>query len=148
MLQFSLTLTFTLFGETSFVLGSFETPLSGELFRLSSIRFSGDYVLIVAAVPLAAGENHFTRFEFTRIIEEGTLGFVQPDLSKSGGITEVILATGTSVEGEATAAYLAGILKGFPIRITRIASGVPMGGDLKYIDQVTLKRAMEGRHAV
>ncbi len=44
-----------LFGETSFVLGSFETPLSGELFRLSSIRFSGDYVLIVAAVPLAAG---------------------------------------------------------------------------------------------
>ena len=70
------------------------------------------------------------------------------DRIKSGGITEVILATGTSVEGEATAAYLAGILKGFPIRITRIASGVPMGGDLKYIDQVTLKRAMEGRHAV
>ena len=44
-----------LFGETSFVLGSFETPLSGELFRLSSIRFSGDYVLIVAAVPLVTG---------------------------------------------------------------------------------------------
>lgn len=44
----------------------------------------------LGTVPLAAGENHFTRFEFTRIIEEGTLGFVQPDLSKSGGITEVM----------------------------------------------------------
>jgi recombination protein RecR len=67
---------------------------------------------------------------------------------KSGEIKEVILATGTSVEGEATAAYLAGILREHSVQITRIASGVPMGGDLKYIDQVTLKRAMEGRHAV
>lgn len=65
-----------------------------------------------------------------------------------GGVTEVILATGTSVEGEATAAYLADLLKSCPVRVTRIASGVPMGGDLKYVDQVTLKRAMEGRHAV
>jgi recombination protein RecR len=65
-----------------------------------------------------------------------------------GGIQEVILATGTQVEGEATASYLLGILEKFPVKVTRIASGVPIGGDLKYIDQVTLKRAMETRYAL
>lgn len=61
-------------------------------------------------------------------------------------IEEVVVATGTNVEGEATASYLAERLKRYPVKVTRIASGVPMGGDLKYIDQVTLKRAMETRH--
>jgi recombination protein RecR len=65
-----------------------------------------------------------------------------------GGVREVVLATGTSVEGEATAVYLAGRLQAFPVAVTRIASGVPMGGDLKYVDQVTLKRAMESRRAL
>ncbi|MBW2041148.1 MAG: recombination protein RecR [Deltaproteobacteria bacterium] len=65
-----------------------------------------------------------------------------------GGIGEVILATSTSVEGEATAAYLAERLRGLPVKLTRIASGVPMGGDLKYVDAVTLKRAMDTRHGV
>ncbi|WP_028324593.1 recombination mediator RecR [Desulfatirhabdium butyrativorans] len=63
-------------------------------------------------------------------------------------VAELILATSTSVEGESTAAYLKEILQGAAIRITRIASGVPMGGDLKYVDQVTLKRAMDSRHAI
>jgi recombination protein RecR len=66
----------------------------------------------------------------------------------AGGILEVILATGTHVEGEATASYLLGLLEKFPVKVTRIASGVPIGGELKYIDQVTLKRAMETRHAL
>lgn len=61
---------------------------------------------------------------------------------------EVVIATGTNVEGEATAAYLAEQLKASPVKVSRIASGVPMGGDLKYVDQVTLKRAMETRHDV
>ncbi len=65
-----------------------------------------------------------------------------------GKIKEVILATSTNVEGEATAAYLAERIENYPVKVTRIASGVPMGGDLKYVDQVTLKRAMETRHAV
>ncbi len=65
-----------------------------------------------------------------------------------GGICEVVLATGTSVEGEATAAFLGERLAAFPVRVTRIASGVPVGGDLKYVDQVTIKRAMEGRHGL
>ena len=67
---------------------------------------------------------------------------------REGRIKEVVLATSTSVEGEATASYLAKCLQGFPVKITRIASGVPMGGDLKFVDQVTLRRAMETRHAV
>ena len=60
-------------------------------------------------------------------------------------IKEVVLATSTSTEGEATASYLAGLLKAHPVAVTRIASVIPMGGDLKYVDQVTLKRAMEAR---
>ena len=65
-----------------------------------------------------------------------------------GGVREVVLATGTSVEGEATAVYLADRLQGLPVAVTRIASGVPMGGDLKYVDQVTLNKAMESRRAL
>lgn len=65
-----------------------------------------------------------------------------------GKAKEVIIATGTNVEGETTAAYIHEQLAGHPVRVTRIASGVPMGGELKYVDQVTLKKAMEGRRAV
>jgi recombination protein RecR len=63
-------------------------------------------------------------------------------------VREVVIATATNVEGEATAAYLGGCLQPFAVRVTRIACGVPMGGDLKFIDQVTLKRAMETRRAI
>ncbi len=63
-------------------------------------------------------------------------------------VKEVVLATGTNVEGEATASYIAQILEKYQIKVSRIASGVPMGGDLKYVDQVTLKRALETRHAL
>ena len=66
----------------------------------------------------------------------------------AGGVREIVLATGTSVEGEATAAYIAGQLESRPVSVTRIAAGVPMGGDLKYVDQVTLKKAMESRRAI
>lgn len=68
------------------------------------------------------------------------------DRAQSGQIEEIVLATGTSVEGEATAGYIAECLKPFPVKITRIASGVPIGGDLKFVDGMTLKRAMETRH--
>jgi len=63
-------------------------------------------------------------------------------------IGEVVIATSTSVEGEATANYLSGQLARHSVRVTRIASGVPVGGDLKFVDQVTLKRAMESRRDV
>jgi len=60
-------------------------------------------------------------------------------------VTEVIIATATSVEGESTASYISDKLRKEGINVTRIASGVPMGGDLQYVDQVTMQRAMEGR---
>jgi len=62
-------------------------------------------------------------------------------------IREVILAVNPSNEGEATAHYIVKLLKGRPVRISRIAYGIPMGGDLKYIDRFTLERAMKGRQA-
>jgi recombination protein RecR len=67
---------------------------------------------------------------------------------ESGEVKEVVIATGTSVEGDTTAVFLAEKLSGFGIIVTRIASGVPVGGDLKYVDPLTLKRAMETRHAI
>ena len=62
-----------------------------------------------------------------------------------GGITEVILATDPNLEGEATATYLARLVKPLGLRVTRPASGLPVGGDLEYADEVTLSRAFEGR---
>ena len=62
-----------------------------------------------------------------------------------GAITEVILATDPNLEGEATATYLARLIKPMGLRVTRLASGLPVGGDLEYADEVTLGRAFEGR---
>jgi recombination protein RecR len=64
------------------------------------------------------------------------------------GVTEVILCTNPNIEGEATAMYLARLLKPLGITVTRIASGLPVGGDLEYADELTLGRALEGRRAV
>lgn len=63
-------------------------------------------------------------------------------------ITELILCTNPNVEGEATAMYLARMVKDVPLKVTRIASGVPVGGDLEYADELTLGRALEGRRDV
>ncbi len=63
-------------------------------------------------------------------------------------VNEVILATNPNVEGEATAIYLAKLLKPLDVRITRIAMGVPVGSDLEYADEVTMQKAIEGRHEV
>ena len=62
-----------------------------------------------------------------------------------GSVTEVIVATNPSVEGETTALYVARLVKPLGVRVTRIASGLPVGGDIEYADEVTLGRAMEGR---
>lgn len=67
---------------------------------------------------------------------------------KNNNVKEVVLATSTTIEGEATASYIAQNLENYPVKATRIASGIPIGGDLKYIDQLTIKRAMETRHAI
>ena len=64
---------------------------------------------------------------------------------KDGKVEEVIVATNPSVEGEATALYLSKLIKPLQVRVTRIAMGVPVGGDLDYADEITMARALEGR---
>jgi recombination protein RecR len=71
---------------------------------------------------------------------QGLLERVRP-----GGVEEVILATSPTVEGEATAVYLARLLKPLRVRVTRIAMGVPVGSDLEWADEVTISKALEGR---
>lgn len=66
----------------------------------------------------------------------------------AGAVTEVILATDPNLEGEATATYLARLIKPLGLTVTRLASGLPVGGDLEYADEVTLGRAFEGRRTV
>ncbi|HEX9737350.1 MAG TPA: recombination mediator RecR [Thermoanaerobaculia bacterium] len=66
-------------------------------------------------------------------------------LPRLGGIEEVILATNPNVEGEATALYLARLLKPYPVRVTRLAFGMPVGGDIEFTDEVTLGRSLAGR---
>src|SRR5688500_13136481 len=67
------------------------------------------------------------------------------DRVRAGGVEEVILATSPTVEGEATAVYLARLLKPLGVRVTRIAMGVPVGADLEWADEVTMAKALEGR---
>ena len=67
---------------------------------------------------------------------------------EKGEVDEVILATSPTLEGEATADWLASAMRNAPVRITRIATGVPAGSDIEYADEVTMARAMEGRRAV
>lgn len=64
---------------------------------------------------------------------------------KDGRVKEVVLATNSSVEGEATAMYISRLVQPMGIKVTRIAHGIPVGGDLEYADEVTLARAFEGR---
>jgi recombination protein RecR len=67
---------------------------------------------------------------------------------QDGSVTELILATDPNLEGEATATYVARLVGGMGLRVTRLASGLPVGGDLEYADEVTLGRAFEGRRTV
>jgi recombination protein RecR len=70
-------------------------------------------------------------------------------ISRMGGnVKEVIAATNPNIEGEATAMYISKILKPLSIKVTRIAHGIPVGGDLEYADEVTLSKAMEGRKEI
>jgi recombination protein RecR len=65
-----------------------------------------------------------------------------------GEVDEVIVATSPTLEGEATANWLAAALRGLPVHITRIATGIPAGSDIEYADEVTMARAMEGRREI
>jgi recombination protein RecR len=67
---------------------------------------------------------------------------------KSGGVSEVILATGSTLEGDATAMYLSNLVSQYGIKSTRLAQGIPKGGELEYADEITLSRAFSGRNTI
>lgn len=73
---------------------------------------------------------------------------IQPLLGRLANAEEIILATNPDIEGEATAAYIARLLKPFGLKVTRIGSGMPVGSDLEYTDEMTLSRALRGRTSV
>jgi recombination protein RecR len=97
-------------------------------------EFKGRYHVLQGAISPIDGIGP----EQLRIRE--LLGRIEPE-----GVTEIILCTNPNIEGDATALYLASLLKPLPLRVTRIASGLPVGGDLEYADELTLGRALEGR---
>ncbi|MBO7334865.1 MAG: recombination protein RecR [Lachnospiraceae bacterium] len=96
-------------------------------------RYEGVYHVLHGAISpmLGIGPNDIRLKELIKRLE--------------GDVNEVIIATNSSLEGETTAMYISKLIKPTGIKVTRIASGVPVGGDLEYIDEVTLYRALEGR---
>ncbi len=96
-------------------------------------RYTGVYHVLQGAISplLGIGPEDIRLKELIRRLE--------------GDVEEVIIATNSSLEGETTAMYIAKLIKPTGIRVSRIASGVPVGGDLEYIDEVTLLRALDGR---
>jgi recombination protein RecR len=100
-------------------------------------EFSGRYHVLQGAISPIEGVGP----EQLRIKE--LLARLEPE-----GVREIILATNPNIEGEATALYLGKLLTPLGIRVTRIASGLPVGGDLEYADELTLGRALEGRREV
>ena len=97
-------------------------------------HFNGVYHVLHGAIsPLhGVGPEHLRISNLTRRVDNGE-------------VDEVILATNPTIEGEATASYLADKLKKLKVRVTRIATGVPAGSDIEYTDEVTMHKAMEGR---
>jgi recombination protein RecR len=112
-----------------------------EAFNIPTIEQTRDFrglfhVLLGALSPLKGVGPH-------DIDVGGLLKRVQ-----AGGVREIIVATNPNVEGEATALYLAQQLKPFEVKTTRLAFGLPVGGDLEYADQVTMAKALEGRREI
>src|SRR5882672_7490031 len=97
-------------------------------------HFNGVYHVLHGAIsPLhGVGPEHLRISNLTRRVDQGE-------------VDEVILATNPTIEGEATASYLADVLKRLRVKVTRIAMGIPVGSDIEYTDEVTMHKAMEGR---
>jgi len=109
-----------------------------EPYNISSIEKTGIYrgryhVLLGTLAPLRGiGPEELRLDKLIRRVKEGQF-------------REIIIATNPTAEGEATALYLAKILKSYPVRLTRLAMGLPVGSDIDFADQVTIKKALEGR---
>ncbi len=109
-----------------------ETPRDMAAYEKTA-RYTGVYHVLHGAIAPLLG------------IGPGDIKLKELIARLAGDVKEVIIATNSSLEGETTAMYISKLVKPTGIKVTRIASGVPVGGDLEYIDEVTLLRALEGR---
>lgn len=106
-----------------------------DLFTIEKIQdYQGIYHVLNGAISFSKGIG-IDDLNITPLLEH----------SKNGEIDEIILATNATLEGETTARYLKELLKEYPVKITRIAHGLPVGGDLSYADEMTVLKAFEGR---
>lgn len=131
------------------------TDIEPCVFCASPVR--NQRLVCVVEEPTSIGTIERTRYGGVYHVLHGTLSplhGVGPDQLRAGGliarathgdVDEVILATSPTLEGEATATWLASALRESKVRVTRIATGVPAGSDIEYADEVTMSRAMEGR---
>ncbi len=96
--------------------------------------------------------RYFVLNQEPRLMEEGALEKLQLNkllnMIESGKVKEIILATNPTVDGELVARYIAGMVKGSGVKVTRPAHGLPVGGDIEYSDALTLRRALEGRQEI
>ena len=112
-----------------------ESP--ADVYAIEEAHYSGLYFVLMGHLSPLDG------------IGPDDLGLNQLDqLVANGGVEELILATGTTVEGEATAHFISEMVRKHEIKVSRIAHGIPMGGDLEYIDSNTLSHAIAGRRPV
>lgn len=100
-------------------------------------EFGGTYHVLHGLLDPLAGKTHHD-IRIRELLER----------IRTDGVREVIMATSPTVEGEATALYISGLLKPLGVRVTRIAQGVSMGTDIEYVDEVTLARAIEDRREI
>ena len=108
--------------------------------RFHPIEIALSMLIKFATITVLAGANNADTVDLTLDDLVQRVRALQPD--------EVIVATSISVEGEATASYIQHLLRGQPVRLSRIASGVPQGSDLEYLDQGTLGRALRSRQVL
>jgi recombination protein RecR len=92
--------------------------------------------------------EQFNKMELTDVYHVGHIYDPSMRFCEDDTVKEVIMATNPTIEGEATAIYIAKLIKPFGIKVTRIAHGIPVGGDLEYADEKTLTRALEGRNEI
>jgi recombination protein RecR len=87
------------------------------------------------------------QLRISELLRRVTQPQLSPDVDLTTQVNEVIVATNPTVEGDATGMYIARLLEPFGVKVTKLASGLPVGGDLEYADEITLARALEGRLA-
>ena len=122
------------------------------LVRRRRVHQHGAAAIVVQSAYLSAGQRCTAARRL--VVEDGKEGLLLKAIGKlldrveKGGIDEVVLATNATLEGQTTAHYIAERLEGFPVRITQLAHGLPVGGELDYLDEGTLAQALRARRPV